>query len=110
MVGELILHCGFALTTALCGKVSVSYDSSHEPHYGSDKKKKSSQYFVFNSHSRTHLSTARPNKATLIKVLPKHFFVTFQNEIVASLQSLLSISGNEHFFILEKVYNLPKTP
>lgn len=54
MAGELILHCGFALTTALCGKVSVSHDDSHEPHFDSDKK--SSQYF-FNSNLRTHLST-----------------------------------------------------
>lgn len=38
MVGELILHCGFALTTALCGKVSVSCDYSHEPHFDSDKE------------------------------------------------------------------------
>lgn len=87
MAGELILHCGFALTTALCGKVSVSYDDSHEPHFDSDKK--SSQYF-FNSHLRTHLSTVGLIRLHLS--FAEAFYVTCQNKIAMLLQSLLRIS------------------
>lgn len=38
MVGELILYCGFALTTALRGEVSVSCDYSNEPNFDSDNQ------------------------------------------------------------------------
>lgn len=63
-----LLHCGFALTRALCGKVSVSYDYSHKPHF--DRIFTVFFFFFFKSwFKNTHLSTARLSNEGHMKVL-----------------------------------------